>query len=85
MISIEEARTRLLAKLRPTPAEMVPLAEAWRRVSAATDPFARLTQPPQRCLGDGRLRPAQRRRRALGARLDGDRQRAGRTSLEGTA
>lgn len=46
MISIEEARTRLLAGLRPTPVETVPLANAWRRVNAA--PIrSRLTQPPQ--------------------------------------
>ena len=46
MISVEEARTRILAELRPTGAETVPLAEAWGRV-VATPVVARLTQPPQ--------------------------------------
>ena len=45
MISVDEARTRILADLRPTPAEIVPLAEAWNRVTAAPV-VARLTQPP---------------------------------------
>ncbi|MDE2514535.1 MAG: molybdopterin molybdotransferase MoeA [Rhodospirillales bacterium] len=45
MISIEEARTRLLAALHPTPAETLGLAEAWNRVTAAPV-AARLTQPP---------------------------------------
>ena len=45
MIDLEEARRRILARLRPTAAEMVPLAAAWGRVTAATLP-ARLTQPP---------------------------------------
>jgi len=45
MISVEEARTRILADLRPTPAEIVALAEAWSRVIAAPV-VARLTQPP---------------------------------------
>ena len=45
MISIEEARARILAPLRPTAAETVGLAEAWGRVTAA-DLTARLTQPP---------------------------------------
>ena len=46
MISIEDARARILAALRPTPAEIVGLAEAWGRVAAAPI-AARLTQPPQ--------------------------------------
>jgi molybdopterin molybdotransferase len=45
MISIEEARQRILAGLRPTPAEIVALADAWGRVTAAPV-VARLTQPP---------------------------------------
>jgi molybdopterin molybdotransferase len=45
MISVDEARTRILADLRPTPAEIVALAEAWNRVTAAPI-VARLTQPP---------------------------------------
>ncbi len=45
MISVEEARARILADLRPLPAEVVALAEAWGRVSAAPL-IARLTQPP---------------------------------------
>ncbi len=45
MISVDEARNRILAGLRPTPAEIVPLADAWGRVSAAAI-AARLTQPP---------------------------------------
>jgi molybdopterin molybdotransferase len=45
MISIEDARARILAALRPTPAETVGLAEAWDRVTAASV-IARLTQPP---------------------------------------
>jgi molybdopterin molybdotransferase len=45
MISVEEARGRILAALRPTPAEIVALANAWNRVTA--EPVAaRLTQPP---------------------------------------
>jgi molybdopterin molybdotransferase len=45
MISVEQARDRILAGLRPTPAETVALAQAWNRVLA--DPvIARLTQPP---------------------------------------
>lgn len=45
MISVDEARTRILAGLRPTAAEIVPLAAAWGRVTA--QPIAaRLTQPP---------------------------------------
>jgi molybdopterin molybdotransferase len=45
MISVEEARSRILDALRPTPAEVVALAEAWNRVTAAPV-VARLTQPP---------------------------------------
>ncbi len=45
MISVAEARDRILAGLRPTPAEILPLAQAWNRVLAA-DIRARLTQPP---------------------------------------
>ena len=45
MISVSEARTRILAPLRATPAEIVALADAWGRVLAAPV-VARLTQPP---------------------------------------
>ncbi|MGH7041774.1 MAG: molybdopterin molybdotransferase MoeA, partial [Acetobacteraceae bacterium] len=45
MISIEDARARILADLRPVAAEVVALADAWRRVTAAPV-AARLTQPP---------------------------------------
>ena len=45
MLSVDEARARILAFLRPTPAEIVPLADAWGRVTAAAV-RARLTQPP---------------------------------------
>lgn len=45
MISVEQARARVLAELCPTPAEIVALAEAWHRVTAAPV-VARLTQPP---------------------------------------
>jgi molybdopterin molybdotransferase len=45
MISVEEARGRVLDALRPTPAEIVALADAWNRVTAE-DVAARLTQPP---------------------------------------
>ncbi len=45
MLSVEEARARILAPLRPTPAEMVPLPDAWGRVTAAPV-TARLDQPP---------------------------------------
>ena len=45
MIPVEEARTRILAGLSATPAEIVPLAHAWGRVAAASV-AARLTQPP---------------------------------------
>ena len=45
MISVEEARGRILDALHPTPAEIVALADAWNRVTA--EPVAaRLTQPP---------------------------------------
>jgi molybdopterin molybdotransferase len=45
MISVEEARGRILDALRPTPAEIVALADAWNRVTAE-GVTARLTQPP---------------------------------------
>lgn len=45
MISVEEARDRILRGLRPTPAEVVALAAAWNRV-VASPVTARLTQPP---------------------------------------
>jgi molybdopterin molybdotransferase len=45
MISVDEARERILAALHPTPAEIVALANAWGRVTAAPV-IARLTQPP---------------------------------------
>jgi len=45
MISVEEARERILVDLRATPAEVVALADVWNRVTAA-DVVARLTQPP---------------------------------------
>lgn len=45
MISVDEARGRVLAALRPVPAEVVALADAWNRVTAAPV-VARLTQPP---------------------------------------
>jgi molybdopterin molybdotransferase len=45
MISVEEARGRILQALRPLPAEIVALSEAWQRVAAAPV-VARLTQPP---------------------------------------
>lgn len=45
MISVDQARDRILAGLKPTPAEVVALANAWNRVTA--EPVrARLTQPP---------------------------------------
>src|ERR1700730_9849348 len=46
MISVDEARSRILAGLHPTGAEILPLASAWRRVSAAPV-VARLRHPPQ--------------------------------------
>jgi molybdopterin molybdotransferase len=45
MISVEEARGRILDALLPTPAEIVALADGWNRV-IAEDVTARLTQPP---------------------------------------
>jgi len=45
MISVEEARNRILGGLRPAGTETVALAEAWNRVLAAPV-IARLTQPP---------------------------------------
>jgi molybdopterin molybdotransferase len=45
MISVDEARSRILEAVRPTPPEVVALAEAWNRVTAAPV-VARLTQPP---------------------------------------
>lgn len=45
MISVEEARNRILQALAPVPAEVVALADAWNRVTAAPV-VARLTQPP---------------------------------------
>ncbi|MBN8874618.1 MAG: molybdopterin molybdotransferase MoeA [Rhodospirillales bacterium] len=45
MISVEDARGHILDALSPTPAELVALAEAWNRVTAAPV-VARLTQPP---------------------------------------
>ncbi len=45
MLSVEEARARIVGPLRPTPAEIVALPEAWGRVLAAAL-HARLTQPP---------------------------------------
>jgi molybdopterin molybdotransferase len=46
MISVDEARDRILRDLRATPPETVALAEAWGRVTAAPI-LARRTQPPQ--------------------------------------
>jgi molybdopterin molybdotransferase len=45
MISVDEARGRILSALHPTPAEVVALADAWNRVTAVPV-VARLTQPP---------------------------------------
>ncbi|MFC4165894.1 molybdopterin molybdotransferase MoeA [Teichococcus aestuarii] len=45
MISVEEARGRILEALSPCGAETVPLAEGWNRV-LARPVAARLTQPP---------------------------------------
>ena len=45
MIGVDEARDRILSGLRPTPAEVVALSDAWNRVTAAPV-IARLTQPP---------------------------------------
>ena len=79
MISVEEARERILADLRPTPAEVVALADAWNRVTAAAV-LARLTQPPADVSAmDGyALRAADG---TLGARLTRDRRRPRRPSL----
>jgi molybdopterin molybdotransferase len=46
MLSVEAARARILAGLRPTASEMVPLAAAGGRVTAAPV-LARVDQPPQ--------------------------------------
>ncbi len=45
MLSVDEARTRILAALRPLPAEIVALPQAWGRVAAAPL-HARLHNPP---------------------------------------
>jgi molybdopterin molybdotransferase len=45
MISVEEARDRILAALSPTSVEVVALANVWNRVTASPV-VARLTQPP---------------------------------------
>ncbi|MGE0256611.1 MAG: gephyrin-like molybdotransferase Glp [Alphaproteobacteria bacterium] len=45
MISVDEARARILAGLAPVAAEQVGVAEAWGRVLAG-DVTARVTQPP---------------------------------------
>ena len=45
MISVEQARERILATLHPTSGEIVALADAWNRVTAEPV-LARLTQPP---------------------------------------
>jgi molybdopterin molybdotransferase len=45
MLSVAEARARILAPLRPTATELVALSNAWDRVLAAPV-LARLTQPP---------------------------------------
>jgi molybdopterin molybdotransferase len=45
MLSVEEARARILGALQPVGAETVALSEAWNRVLAAPV-RARLTQPP---------------------------------------
>jgi molybdopterin molybdotransferase len=67
MLSVDEARARILADLKPTPAETVALAQGWGRVLAAPV-HARLTQPPHDVSAmDGyALRAADG---ALGARL----------------
>lgn len=45
MLSVEDARARIVAPLRPTSTEIVPLPDAWGRVLA--EPVrARLAQPP---------------------------------------
>ena len=45
MLSVDEARSRILERLRPLGAEIVPLTEAWSRVAAAPL-HARLDNPP---------------------------------------
>ncbi len=45
MISVDEARNRILAGLRAMPSEVVALANGWNRVTAEPV-IARLTQPP---------------------------------------
>src|ERR1700733_11948947 len=45
MITVDEARDRILAGLHAMPAEIVALANAWNRVTAEPV-IARLTQPP---------------------------------------
>jgi molybdopterin molybdotransferase len=45
MLSVEEARSRITAHLRPVAAEIVALAQAWNRTTAAPV-VARVTQPP---------------------------------------
>jgi molybdopterin molybdotransferase len=45
MISVDEARSRILASLQPTATETVSIAQAWGRVLAAPVQ-ARVTQPP---------------------------------------
>src|SRR5690348_16401486 len=45
LISVEEARSRILAAISPTPAETVPIQQAHGRVTAE-DISARLTHPP---------------------------------------
>ena len=45
MLSVDEARARILAPLRPSGTELVGLSDAWGRVVAAPV-LARLTQPP---------------------------------------
>jgi molybdopterin molybdotransferase len=45
MISVEDARARILSALQPTAPEVVGLSAAWNRVTA-TPVVARLTQPP---------------------------------------
>ncbi len=45
MISVDEARVRILANLRPTPPEVIALSDALGRVTSAPV-LARLTQPP---------------------------------------
>ena len=45
MLSVQEARTRIIAGLRPTQAEVVALPDAWGRVTSSPV-LARVTQPP---------------------------------------